>query len=44
MKRYFGAVVIRLISRFDESDDSLFDRPLLDVFLPWGWHASRTTG
>ncbi|MGW1869959.1 HEAT repeat domain-containing protein [Streptomyces mauvecolor] len=35
LERYCGAEVIRLVNLFDESDDSPFDVPLVDLFLPW---------
>ncbi|MFG2291009.1 ankyrin repeat domain-containing protein [Streptomyces sp. NPDC048595] len=35
LERYCGAEVLRLINLFDDSDDTPFDRPLVDLFLPW---------
>ncbi|WCD83769.1 hypothetical protein KPP03845_100088 [Streptomyces xanthophaeus] len=35
LERLFGAEVIRLTNLFDESDGRPFDRPLVDLFLPW---------
>ncbi|WP_370417729.1 HEAT repeat domain-containing protein [Streptomyces sp. QH1-20] len=35
LERYCGAEVMRLINLFDESEDDLFDVPLVDLFLPW---------
>ncbi|MET9944057.1 HEAT repeat domain-containing protein [Streptomyces sp. NPDC006341] len=35
LERYFGAELLRMINLFDEGDDSPFDGPLVDLFLPW---------
>ncbi|GAA1222914.1 hypothetical protein GCM10009665_11440 [Kitasatospora nipponensis] len=35
LERYFGAMVLRLMALFDESDDAPFEGPLVDLFLPW---------
>ncbi len=35
LERYFAAEVLRTINLFDESDDSPFDRRLVELFLPW---------
>ncbi len=35
LERYCGAEVLRLINLFDDSDESPFDKPLVDLFLPW---------
>ncbi|MFE5867066.1 HEAT repeat domain-containing protein [Streptomyces roseifaciens] len=35
LERYCGAEVIRLVNLFDESEDCPFDKPLVDLFLPW---------
>ncbi|MEU2514780.1 HEAT repeat domain-containing protein [Streptomyces syringium] len=35
LERYCGAEVLRLINLFDESEDDVFDTPLVDLFLPW---------
>ncbi|MFH8290301.1 ankyrin repeat domain-containing protein [Streptomyces sp. NPDC018059] len=34
-ERYFGAEVLRVTNLLDESDDSPFDAPLVDLFVPW---------
>ncbi|WP_030768570.1 ankyrin repeat domain-containing protein [Streptomyces sp. NRRL F-2664] len=34
-ERYFGAEVLRLISLFDESEESPYAARLVDLFLPW---------
>ncbi|MEW2574870.1 HEAT repeat domain-containing protein [Streptomyces syringium] len=35
LERYCGAEVMRLVNLFDESEDDLFDGPLVGLFLPW---------
>ncbi len=35
LQRHFGAEVLRTINLLDESADSPFDAPLVDMFLPW---------
>ncbi|MFF4607871.1 HEAT repeat domain-containing protein [Streptomyces sp. NPDC001339] len=35
LQRCFGAEVLRLAIVLDESDDESFDRPLVDLILPW---------
>lgn len=35
LQRYFGAELLRLINVFDETEEALFDGPLVDLFLPW---------
>ncbi|MET9545094.1 hypothetical protein ABZY36_07240 [Streptomyces sp. NPDC006627] len=35
LERYFAAEVLRTINLLDENDDSPFDAPLVDMFVPW---------
>ncbi|MEU8764334.1 ankyrin repeat domain-containing protein [Streptomyces sp. NPDC048659] len=35
LERYIGAEVLRTTNLFDESDETPFDGPLVDLFLPW---------
>ncbi|WP_246126763.1 ankyrin repeat domain-containing protein [Embleya hyalina] len=35
LERCFGADVLRCTNLFDEDEDTPYDRPLVDLFLPW---------
>ncbi|UNO39077.1 HEAT repeat domain-containing protein [Streptomyces sp. MST-110588] len=35
LARYFGARLLHLVIVLDDSEDETFDRPLVDVLLPW---------